>query len=84
MDLLEDILDFFKDNKADFTYRIIDGTGGYFQNVKSILSFDEKLVVLKFKACSLEISGSFLKVLKYDDGDVAISGKIEKIVKVSK
>ncbi|MGN0819794.1 MAG: YabP/YqfC family sporulation protein [Christensenellaceae bacterium] len=84
MDFIEDILEFFKNDKADFSYRIIDGVGGYFLNVKEIVAFDDKNIVLAFKSCRLEISGSGLSVAKYEDRDVAVNGKITGVNRVSK
>lgn len=84
MDFIEDIFAFFKNNKADFSYRIIDGVGGYFLNVKDIIAFDDKKITLAFKSCRLEIEGSGLSVTKFEDGDLAVNGKIIGVNKVSK
>ena len=48
---------------------------------KSILSFNDKEVVLCLKSIKLKIKGENLSVDKFCDGDVAVCGKIWAIEK---
>lgn len=52
------------------------GEGGYFQGVKSVESFSERGVILRFSCGELSVKGERLCVGKYRDGDVELRGKI--------
>ena len=50
--------------------------GGYFQGVKSLVSFSEQEIVLLLKKAKVYVKGNGLSVKKYCDGDMEITGKI--------
>lgn len=60
-------------------YTVVDGKGGYFQNVKRILEFSETKIVLKGKKGAVCIEGTGLSLGKYFAGDVAVAGDIAKV-----
>lgn len=60
-------------------YTVIDGRGGYFQNVRRILEFSEERIVLQGKKGSVAIEGSGLSLGKYFGGDAMVVGDIAKI-----
>ena len=53
----------------------------HIEGVKSILSFNDKEVVLCLKSTKLKIKGENLSVDKFCDGDVVVCGKIWAIEK---
>ena len=54
----------------------------YLENVKSIVSFDSKEIVVLLKSGGLKIYGSNLGVKKYCAGDLVVCGKIKGIEKI--
>ena len=62
-------------------YTVLDGQGGYFQNVKKITEFSEEKIVLRGKKGSVRIEGKNLSIGKYYAGDVSIKGEINKVEK---
>ena len=63
-------------------YTVIDGRGGYFQNVKRLLEFSEERIILQGKKGALRIDGSRLFLGKYAAGDVAVFGEITGVTRV--
>lgn len=60
-------------------YTVIDGRGGYFQNVKRLLEFSEIKIVLKGKKGAVSVEGEKLSLGKCFAGDVTVLGDIHKI-----
>ncbi len=60
-------------------YTVIDGKGGYFQNVKRLLEFSETKIVLTGRKGAVCVEGEKLALGKYFAGDLAILGNIHKI-----
>lgn len=60
-------------------YTVVDGGGGYFENVKRILEFSENAVVLGGKKGSLRVEGKGLSLGKYFGGDLMVRGEILKV-----
>ena len=81
MGFIDDIIKTFKE---DFSFGkefrcTLTGEAGYFENVNSIVSYNEEEIVLSLKDSVLTVSGRNLYVKKYCEGDVAICGKITGI-----
>ncbi len=66
---------------AEVQYTVVEGQGGYFQNVKRILEFTPERIVLRGKKNSVRIEGKNLKIGKYYSGDVAVGGEIVRVEK---
>ncbi|MCI9009924.1 MAG: hypothetical protein HFE27_01940 [Clostridia bacterium] len=64
---------------ARVQYTVIDGKGGYFQNVKRLLEFSETKIVLTGRKGAVSVEGEGLSLGKYFAGDAAVLGKIYKI-----
>ena len=64
-------------------YTVIEGQGGYFQNVKRILEFSQETIVLRGKKDSVRVEGKNLRIGKYYAGDVAVAGEIERVERES-
>ena len=60
-------------------YTVIDGKGGYFQNVKRLLEFSETKIVLKGRKGAVSVEGEKLTLGKCFAGDVTVLGDIHKI-----
>ena len=60
-------------------YTVIDGKGGYFQNVKRLLEFSESKIVFKGRKGAVSVEGENLALGKYFAGDAAVLGNIHKI-----
>lgn len=65
-----------------FRYTVVDGLGGYFENVLKIGEISTYSLTLLCKYGVFNISGDCLKITKYCDGDLAVSGKITKVERV--
>ena len=63
-------------------YCVIDGKGGYFQNVKSIREFSQTCIVLQGKRTAVKVSGSGLYLGKYFGGDATVLGDICSVERV--
>lgn len=59
-------------------YTVIDGQGGYFQNVKRLLEFSENKIVFKGRKGAVSVEGENLSLGKYFAGDAAVLGNIYK------
>ena len=57
-------------------YTVVDGQGGYFQNVVRLLSFTETELVLKGRRGSVRVEGERLSLGKYFAGDLVVRGTI--------
>ncbi len=77
----KEILDFFSVLKIPYSFRytVIDGRGGYFENVLKIGEISTYSLTLLSKSGAFRISGQDLKVVKYCDNDLAVDGKIFKV-----
>lgn len=60
-------------------YTVIDGKGGYFQNVKRLVQFSEEAVVLRGREGALRVEGTHLSLGKYFAGDLVIAGDIVRV-----
>ena len=60
-------------------YTVVDGSGGYFQNVVRLLSFSETEIVLKGRRSNVRVEGERLSLGKYFAGDLVIRGNIVRI-----
>lgn len=67
---------------AGVQYTVLDGQGGYFQNVKRVSEFSPEKIVLRGKKGSVLIEGKNLSIEKYYAGDVAVKGDIGKIERI--
>ena len=69
---------------ANCYYRAVlfGDSAGYFENVKSIVSYEVKEVVLSLKNGGLRIKGKDLYIKKYCEGDVVICGKILSVERI--
>ena len=64
-------------------YTVVDGQGGYFQNVKRIMEFSTERIVLRGKKGAVRVEGKNLHIGKYYAGDVAVVGEIERVERES-
>ena len=64
-------------NQVKFT--VLLDKGGYFENVKGVVSYSDTEIVLKTKPCRIVIKGENLFIKKYCEGDISICGKITSI-----
>lgn len=72
MRLYEEIYETVAESRCCF----IPLSGGYFQGVKSIRSFDEREICLAFRKQAVKVTGENLQIAKYCDGDMQINGRI--------
>ena len=86
MGLIEEINNSFCQNELpncpSFRAVLIGESAGYFEMVKSIVSFSNEEIVLALKNGALKIAGKGLYIKKYCLGDVVICGKIKSIEKI--
>ena len=54
-------------------------SAGYFENIKSIVSYTEEEIVLALSNGTLKINGKNLYIKKYCMGAVVVCGKIKKV-----
>ena len=64
-------------------YTVLDGKGGYFQNVKKILEFTDCKIVFAGRKDGVAVEGENLTLGKYFAGDAAVLGNIVKVERVS-
>ncbi len=67
---------------AGVQYTVIEGRGGYFQNVKRLETFTDSLIVLRGRKGGVRIEGRELSLGKYGGGDAAVRGEISKVEKL--
>ena len=60
-------------------YTVLDGGGGYFQNVKKILEFSESAIVFKGRRGTVRVEGEKLSLGKYYMGDAVVRGTISRV-----
>ena len=60
-------------------YTVLDGGGGYFQNVKKILEFSENAIVFSGKRGAVRVEGEGLSLGKYYLGDAVVQGNILRV-----
>ena len=60
-------------------YTVLDGGGGYFQNVKKILEFSENAIVFSGRRGAVRIEGEGLSLGKYYLGDAVVRGNIIRV-----
>ncbi len=60
-------------------YTVVDGRGGYFQNVRRLVEFSPTRVVLAGKRGKVAVEGNELRLGKCGDGDVSVLGDIEGV-----
>jgi 5-keto 4-deoxyuronate isomerase len=63
-------------------YTVIDGKGGYFQNVKRLLEFSDTAIVLTGKKGAVRVEGEKLSIGKYYAGDATVLGDIRRVERV--
>lgn len=62
-------------------YSVVDGKGGYFQNVKRIREFSETKIVLQGRKGCVRVEGENLSLGKYYGGDATVIGDIACVVR---
>ncbi len=86
MGLIDNIRDCFCQNEipSDCLYRAVlfGESAGYFENVKSIVSYEREEVHLSLKKGGIRIKGKDLYIKKYCMGDVVICGKILSVERI--
>ncbi len=60
-------------------YTVVDGKGGYFQNVKRLPEFSSSAIVLRGRKGAVRVEGEHLTLGKYALGDVAVFGSITSV-----
>ena len=68
-----------EEDSSRVQYTVLDGGGGYFQNVKKILEFSESAIVFKGKRGGVRVEGEGLSLGKYYLGDAVVRGRIERV-----
>ena len=68
-------------NTSRVQYTVIDGKGGYFQNVKRVLEISDTSIVLSGRKGSVRIEGSGLILGKCFGGDVTVLGDIARVAR---
>ena len=86
MGFIDSIKDCFCQNElpVECSYRAVlfGDSAGYFEKVKSIVSYEKEQVILSLKNGGLKISGKDLYIKKYCLGDVVICGKIQSVERI--
>ncbi len=62
-------------------YTVVDGQGGYFENVRRLVRFSADVIVLKGRRGSLRVEGEGLSLGKYYAGDVEVRGDIRSVTR---
>lgn len=57
-------------------YAVVDGRGGYFENVARLAFFSDREIVLKGRKGCVRVEGEGLSLGKYYAGDLVIYGNI--------
>ena len=60
-------------------YTVLDGGGGYFQNVKKILEFSQETIVFSGRRGAVRVEGEQLSLGKYYLGDAVVHGNIVRV-----
>ena len=69
--------EFFESGSLKFT--VVLDKGGYFENVKGVLSYRQDEIVLNVKKCKIAVRGENLFVKKFCEGDLTVCGKINAV-----
>ena len=64
-------------------YAVVDGKGGYFQNVRRLVAFSPTEVVLRGRTGAVRVEGENLSLGKYFAGDLVIEGDIARVERVT-
>ena len=67
---------------ARVQYTVVEGRGGYFQNVKRLDTFTDELLVLGGAKGGVRVEGKGLSLGKYGGGDVAVKGEIFRVERI--
>ncbi len=62
-------------------YTVVDGRGGYFQNVKRVKEFSAERIVFLGKHGGVRVEGKDLALGKYYAGDAAVLGDIRSVTR---
>lgn len=62
-------------------YTVVDGRGGYFQNVKRISEFSAESIVFLGRRGGVRVEGKGLSLGKYCAGDAAVFGDICRVLR---
>ena len=68
-----------EEDSSRIQYTVLDGGGGYFQNVKKILEFSENLIVFAGRKGAVRIEGEHMSLGKYYLGDALVRGNIIRV-----
>ena len=68
-----------EEDSSRVQYTVLDGGGGYFQNVKKILEFSESAIVFSGRKGAVRVEGEGLSLGKYYLGDAHVRGNIIKV-----
>ncbi len=81
MRLFSEIIKAFgkEEDSSRVQYTVLDGGGGYFQNVKKILEFSENAIVFSGRRGAVRIEGEGLSLGKYYLGDAVVRGRILRV-----
>lgn len=63
-------------------YTVVDGQGGYFQNIKRIAEFSDTKIVFCGAKSGIRVEGKSLALGKYGGGDALVYGAIEKVEQI--
>ena len=63
-------------------YTVVDGRGGYFQNIKRLAEFSDEVVVFTGKKGGVRVTGAHLCIGKYFAGDATVLGDIIKVERI--
>ena len=62
-------------------YTVVDGKGGYFQNVKRLAEFSATEVVLRGRKGGVRVAGRGLSIGRYGAGDAAVYGDVISVTR---
>lgn len=67
--------------KENFVWQelCLSANGGYFIGVKKIINFNEENITVNTEISKVSVSGKGLKIAKLMEGDLAFSGRVEKV-----
>ena len=68
-----------EEDSSRVQYTVLDGGGGYFQNVKKILEFSENAIVFAGRRGAVRVEGEGLSLGKYYLGDAVVRGNIFRV-----
>lgn len=63
-------------------YTVLDGQGGYFQNIKKMELFTAEEIVFRGKKGAVRVEGRQLSLGKYGGGDATVRGEIVKVERI--